>query len=79
MQEAPTGNVGLDPLAIQHELRDSSLAGPLDYFLGGAGNFFNVHFFVGNLMLRQPALSDVAITAPWSGIDGQVNVFQGNL
>lgn len=73
-----SGDVGLNPFSVQDKLRNGAFAGPLDYFFGRARNRFDVDFFVGNLVFCQPALCGVAVPAPWSGIDSQVKVFQGN-
>lgn len=67
--EAFSGNVWLYPGAIDDELRDGSLSRALDDFLRGAGNFFNIDLMVGNVVLGEPALCDMAIAAPRGGVD----------
>ena len=65
-----SGDVRLHPVAINHELRNGPLARALDYFFSRAGGLFNVDLLVGNVVLGKPALCDMAIAAPRSGIDG---------
>jgi hypothetical protein len=65
-----SGNVGLHPRAIDHELRNGPLAGALDHFLRRAGRLFNIDLIVGDVVLGKPALRDMAVAAPGSGIDG---------
>lgn len=68
--ESFSGNIGLYPGAIDDELGNGPFAGALDYFFGSAGGLFNVDFMVGDVVLGEPALCDMAIPAPGSGIDG---------
>src|ERR1700693_889307 len=42
VQEALAGTVGLDPFAINDELRDGALAGALDHFVRGSGRGFGI-------------------------------------
>ena len=67
--ESFSRNVGLDPGAINYELGNGPLAGALDYFFGGTGGLFNIDLMVGNVVLGEPALCDMAIPAPGGGID----------
>jgi len=48
VEEALARFVGLDPFAVEDELRDAALAGLGDDFVGGAGGGFDVDFGVGN-------------------------------
>ena len=64
MQETTAWFVGLDPLAVEHELRNGALAGVGDDLLGGAGRFFDVDLGVGNRVLIEKALGLAAVATP---------------
>src|SRR5579864_138376 len=67
--ESFSGYVGLHPFSVDHELRNGPLARALDHFFGSAWSFFNIDLIVGNVILSEPALCDMAIPAPGSSID----------
>ena len=69
MQEAEARFVGLDPLAVEDELRDGALAGLRDDLLSGAGCVLDVDLGEGDGVLGEEALGFAAITAPVGGID----------
>ena len=71
--KAFSGNVGLHPRAIDHELRNGPLASALDHFLRRAGRLFNIDLIIGDVVLGEPALRDMAVAAPGSGIDSQLH------
>ena len=73
MQKALAGTVGLDPLAVEDELRNGSLAYLADDLLGGAWNTFNIDLGVGNLVFLKETFGFAAIAAPGSGIDQQMH------
>lgn len=63
--------VGLDPFAIDDELRNGALAGVADNFVGGAGRGFDVDFAIADFVLVEEALGLAAIGTVERGIDGQ--------
>src|SRR5579859_586882 len=69
--EALPGDVGLNPFAVQHKLRNGALAGIFHHFLGSALDFFDIDFPVGDLMLAQPAFGFMAVTTPGRGINNK--------
>src|SRR3954471_15027797 len=71
--ESFSGNIGLYPCAIDHKLGNGPLAGALDYLFGGAGGLFNIDLIIGNVVLGEPALCDMAIAAPGSGINSHLH------
>ena len=66
IEEAFARFIGLDPLAVENELRDGSLAGVLDDEFGGAGGVLDVDFGVGDLVGLEEALGLTTITTPGS-------------
>src|SRR5689334_6440808 len=72
--ETLAGNVGLDPLPVQHKLRNGPFTGSLDHFFGRTGYFLYVDFFVVNVVLGQPAFSNTAVAAPWGCINCQFHI-----
>src|SRR5581483_4369580 len=72
--KAQAWNIRLDPLIVEHELRDGAFAGLADYFLSRTRRLFNVDFLVGNIVLGEPALSHAAVATPRSGIDDQFHI-----
>lgn len=56
--------VRLDPLSIEHELRDSTLAGVFHNLRSGAGRRLDVDFCEGDGVLVEEALRFAAIAAP---------------
>ena len=71
MQEAVAWAVGLDPFAVEHELRNGFFAHVFVHGFGGAGYLLNVDLGVGDVVLREETLGFTTITAPGSGIHGQ--------
>src|SRR6202041_2398833 len=71
VEETFAGSVGLDPFAIDDELRDSAFAGALDDFVHGAGGGFDIDVFIGNVVLGEKAFGLAAVGAPGGGIDGE--------
>src|SRR3954465_13951900 len=69
--EALAWRVGLDPFAVDHELRDGTLARVLHHFVRGAGRALDVDLFVGDLVLVEEALGFAAIRAPGACVNGQ--------
>ena len=67
------GFVGLDPLAVEDELRDAALAGLGDHLVGGAWGGFDVDLGVGNRVSRKKALGFAAVAAPVSGINEKLH------
>jgi len=75
MQEAEARFVGLDPLAVEDELRDGALAGLRDDLFGCAGGVFDVDLGEGDGVRCQEALCFAAVTAPVCGVDEQAHVY----
>jgi len=71
VQEPFSGTIGLQPMAIDYELWDSTLSGTADDFLGSARSNFNIDLFVRDVVLRQKTLGLAAIRAPEGGVDGK--------
>ena len=69
MEEAAAGFVGLDPLAVEDELGDGTLADVGDDFVSSAGDGFDVDFFVGDGVLVEEALGGAAVAAPGRGVE----------
>lgn len=70
VEEAFSGDIGLNPLSIDDELRDGAFAGAFDDFFGGSGSGFDVDVDVGELVLVEEALGGAAIRTPGGGVDG---------
>ena len=56
--------VGLDPFAVNDELRDGALTGALDYFVGGSGRVFDIDFVEWDAVLLQEAFGFATVRAP---------------
>lgn len=69
MEEAAPGLVRLNPLSIQHELRNSSLANVLYQVRRSGRRRFNINFGIGNPVFFEEALRDPAVAAPCCGVD----------
>jgi hypothetical protein len=69
IKEAFAWTVGLDPLPVEHELRDAALAGARDHFLRRAGRVLDINFGVGNVVLGQKPFCFVAVRTLLGGID----------
>jgi hypothetical protein len=74
VKKALTGLVGLNPLAIKHELRDAAFASFCDDCVGGAGGGFDVDLCVGNRVGREETFGLAAVAAPVSGIYEKLHV-----
>ena len=64
VQKPFAGTVGLNPAAIDDELRDGALAGVTNDLVSGAGRGFNIDVCVGNVVFVEEALGGAAIGAP---------------
>ena len=73
VEEAFSLPVGLDPFAVDHELRDGTLAGSLDYFVSGSGGAFDIDVLESDVVLLQEALGFTAVRAPEGGIDSYLH------
>src|ERR1700722_7403214 len=71
VEEALAGAIRLDPVTIDHKLRDGTLAGTLDDFVNGTGGGLDVNFFVGDVVLGQKSLGLTAVGTPSGRIDGK--------
>lgn len=66
--------IGLHPSAIDDKLRDGTLAGLTDDLLGSTRRGFDIHLFVGNVVLLQKALGHAAVRASEGGIDEKLHL-----
>ena len=64
MEEPAAGAIGLNPLSVEHELRDGALADIGEDLVGSAGNALDVDFFLGDGMLSEKAFGLAAVAAP---------------
>jgi hypothetical protein len=69
VEEATAGAVGLDPFAVDDELRDGVLADVGEDFFGGAGGLLDVDFGEGDAVGFEKALGLATVTAPGGGIN----------
>jgi hypothetical protein len=69
VKEALARAVGLNPFAIDYELRDGSLADVPDHFLCGPGGGLDIDLAIGDLVFVEKSFGLAAVTAPCSGID----------
>ena len=76
MEEASAGAVGLDPFAVEDELRDGALADVGDDLVGGAGGGLDVDLFVGDGVRGEEALGLAAVAAPGGGVEDE---FHGSI
>jgi hypothetical protein len=74
VKEALARTVGLDPFAVEYELRDRSLAHIPDDLIRGARAGLDIDFGEGNLVLLQEPFGFAAISAPGSGIDQHMHL-----
>ena len=65
VQEAAAWAVRLDPLAVDHELRNGSLAYLPDQLLRGAGAGLDIDLGIGDLVFFKEPFGFTAIAAPW--------------
>ena len=66
LEEAFSRTIGLHPLAIDDELRDSALSCSSDDFFGRPWCTFNIDFVERNVMEAEKALGFAAVSAPQS-------------
>ncbi len=72
-QQAAARRVGLEPLAIDHQLRNGALAHTAHYLRGRGGICVDIDFGVRNAMSVKKLLGGAAITAPGSGVNLHVH------
>jgi hypothetical protein len=68
-------HIRLHPLAIDHKLRDGTLAGVLDHFFHRARRGLDVDIFVGDVVLGQKALCLAAIGTPNHRVSDEFHEF----
>ena len=73
VEEAFALAVGLDPFAVDHELRNGTLASALDHFVGGSRSAFDIDVLERDVMLLQEALGFAAVRAPEGGVDSYLH------
>jgi len=64
VQEAAAGTVGLNPFAVEDELRDGALADLGDDLVGGAGGALDVDLGEGDGVAGEKTLGLAAVAAP---------------
>jgi hypothetical protein len=67
--------IRLHPLAVDHKLRDGTLAGALDDFVDRTGRAFDIDFLKSNVVLGEKALRLAAVGTPCGGINGQIHAY----
>jgi len=73
VEKSFAGPVGLDPFAVDHELRDSAFSGPADDFFGGAGHGLDIDFAIRDFEAFKKALGLPAVGAPGGAVDDDVH------
>ena len=73
VQEPFTGTVRLYPFAINHKLRDRTLAHMSNHLVRSAGRIFYVDFLIRNFVRFEKLLCRTAIAAPRRRIQNQVH------
>ena len=68
-EQAAAGGVGLEPLAVDDELRDGALAYAADKFVGSGGVGIDIDFAVWNTVGIEKLLGGAAVAAPFGGVD----------
>jgi hypothetical protein len=63
-KQAAAGNVGLEPFAIDHQLRDGALADAAQDLGGGGGVGVDIDLSIDNAMLIEKLLGCAAVAAP---------------
>jgi hypothetical protein len=74
VQEALAWPVGLDPFAIDYELRDGPLAHVPDKLFCGPGGGFDIDLGIGDLVLVEESFGLAAVAAPGSGINQHMHL-----
>jgi hypothetical protein len=70
-EKSAAGAIGLNPLAIEDELRDGALASVGDDFGGGSRVGIDIDLAVGDGVGCEESLGLAAIATPWGGVDEQ--------
>ena len=69
MEEAAAGAIGLNPPAVEDELRDGALTGVSDDLGCGAWGGFDVDLGVGDGMVSEETLGLAAVATPCGGVN----------
>jgi hypothetical protein len=69
VEEAMAWAIGLNPFAIDDELRDGTLAHVLDQLFCGSRSGLDIDLGIGDLVFVEESFGFAAIAAPCSGID----------
>lgn len=64
VEETEAGPVGLNPFAVDDELRDGALAYIFKDEISGAGGGFDIDFLEGDVVRVEEALCFAAVAAP---------------
>src|ERR1700680_3487351 len=73
IEKSLAGTVGLDPFAVNDELRDSALSNLPDQLFRRTRRGRNVDLFIGDVVLVQEAFGFAAVWAPESGINNKLH------
>ena len=68
-KEAAAGRVGLEPLAVDDQLRDGPLPRVADYFVGGVRVAVDIDFSIGDAVGIEKLLRGAAVAAPCGGVN----------
>ena len=71
VEKAAAGFVGLHPLAVNDELRNSAFSDIFQNFIGSARRFFDIDFGEWNLVFFEEAFGGAAIAAPGGCVHDQ--------
>jgi len=66
VEESFARTIGLHPFAIDHKLRNGTLAGVADDFFGRSRRGFDVDLFIGDVVFGQKTFGFTTIGAPES-------------
>ncbi len=75
VEEAAAGLVGLDPFAVDDELRDGALAYVGNELVGGTGGVLDVYLFEWDVVGGKEALGFATVAAPGGGVDGEIHTY----
>src|SRR6185437_7476239 len=69
VEQAFAGAVGLEPFAVNHQLRNGALADFAEHVVSGSRCGFDVDFGVGESVLVEEALGLAAVAAPGRAVE----------
>ena len=78
VEETLPGTIGLDPLAVNDELRNRTLADVFYEFVRCARSALDIDFVEGEVVLFQKALGFATIATPERGVNSQIHFYYRN-